>query len=121
MRSRTIAGLRERGAGAAGRAGESTGSSLEKLESVATRTDARWAVSPGHLVFTPPGVPHYPRDPDGPDETFETVFVHSPAVSNGDTHTVDEAGRPVDSAPGSALTVLHTRLASRPARVPVRR
>lgn len=50
-----------------------------------------------HLVFIPPGVPHYPRNPEDADETFKAMFIHSPAVINGDTYTVDEAGNPIDA------------------------
>lgn len=49
-----------------------------------------------HLVFIPPGVPHYPRNPDDADGTFRAMFVHSPAIINGDTYTVDEDGNPTD-------------------------
>ncbi|MFC7156922.1 cupin domain-containing protein [Halomarina halobia] len=49
-----------------------------------------------HLVFIPPGVPHYPRNPGDAGETFRAMFIHSPAIINGDTYTVDEAGNPVD-------------------------
>jgi mannose-6-phosphate isomerase-like protein (cupin superfamily) len=50
-----------------------------------------------HLVFIPPGVPHYPRNPEDADETFRAMFIHSPAVINGDTYTVDEDGNPIDA------------------------
>lgn len=49
------------------------------------------------LVFIPPGVPHYPRNPTDADETFKAMFVHTPAVINGDTYTVDADGNPVDA------------------------
>jgi mannose-6-phosphate isomerase-like protein (cupin superfamily) len=43
-----------------------------------------------HLVFIPPGVPHYPRNPSDTGETFRAMFIHSPAIINGDTYPVDE-------------------------------
>ncbi|WP_251329677.1 cupin domain-containing protein [Haloplanus pelagicus] len=49
-----------------------------------------------HLVFIPPGVPHYPRNPADRDGPFRAMFIHSPAVLNGDTYTVDEDGNPAD-------------------------
>lgn len=49
-----------------------------------------------HLVFIPPGVPHYPRNPDNADETFRAMFIHSPAIINGDTYTVDEEGNRIE-------------------------
>jgi mannose-6-phosphate isomerase-like protein (cupin superfamily) len=49
-----------------------------------------------HLVWIPPGVPHYPRNPEGADEVFKAMFIHCPAVLNGDTYTVDENGEPTD-------------------------
>lgn len=48
------------------------------------------------LVFIPPGVPHYPRNPEEATETFRAMFIHSPAILNGDTYTVDEDGNPID-------------------------
>ncbi|WP_227378127.1 cupin domain-containing protein [Haladaptatus halobius] len=50
-----------------------------------------------HLVFIPPGVPHYPRNPEDADEVFRAMFVHSPAILNGDTYTVDSDGNPIDA------------------------
>lgn len=50
-----------------------------------------------HLVFIPPGVPHSPRTPEDADETFRAMFIHSPAVLNGDTYLVDEDGDPIDA------------------------
>jgi mannose-6-phosphate isomerase-like protein (cupin superfamily) len=50
-----------------------------------------------HLVFIPPGVPHYPRNPENADDTFKAMFIHSPAIINGDTYTVDADGNPVDA------------------------
>ena len=49
-----------------------------------------------HLVFIPPGVPHAPFNPADADETFRAMFIHSPAVLNGDTYLVDEDGNPID-------------------------
>lgn len=49
-----------------------------------------------HLVFIPPGVPHYPRNPDDADDTFRAMFIHSPAIINGDTYTVDEDGNRIE-------------------------
>ena len=48
-----------------------------------------------HLIFTPPGVPHSPRNVDD-RQTFRAMFIHVPAIINGDTYTVDEKGNPVD-------------------------
>ncbi|MFB6157424.1 MAG: cupin domain-containing protein [Haloferacaceae archaeon] len=50
-----------------------------------------------HLVFIPPGVPHYPRNPADADGTFRAMFVHSPALVNGDTYTVDADGNRSDA------------------------
>jgi mannose-6-phosphate isomerase-like protein (cupin superfamily) len=50
-----------------------------------------------HLVFIPPGVPHYPRNPEDAEGIFRAMFIHSPAIVNGDTYTVDEDGNPVDA------------------------
>jgi len=49
-----------------------------------------------HLVFIPPGVPHYPHNPEGADGKFRAMFIHSPAIINGDTYAVDEDGNPID-------------------------
>lgn len=48
-----------------------------------------------HIVFIPPGVPHAPRNPD-PEQTFRAMFVHTPAIINGDTYTCDMDGNPVE-------------------------
>lgn len=50
-----------------------------------------------HLVFIPPGVPHSPRNPEAPDETFRAMFIHSPALLNGDTYTVDTNRNRIDA------------------------
>jgi len=47
-----------------------------------------------HIVFIPPGVPHAPRNPDR-HSTFRAMFVHVPAILNGDTYLVDDQGNPV--------------------------
>jgi mannose-6-phosphate isomerase-like protein (cupin superfamily) len=49
-----------------------------------------------HLVFVPPGVPHYPRNPADADGAFRAMFVHVPALLDGDTYPVDEDGNPVE-------------------------
>ncbi len=46
-----------------------------------------------HIVFIPPGVPHAPRNRD-PEQTFRAMFVHTPAIINGDTYTCDMDGNP---------------------------
>ena len=47
-----------------------------------------------HVIFIPPGVPHAPRNPEG-NATFRAMFVHTPAILDGDTYTVDMDGNPV--------------------------
>lgn len=48
-----------------------------------------------HVVFIPPGVPHAPRNPEG-NGIFRAMFVHVPAIINGDTYPVDMDGNPVE-------------------------
>jgi mannose-6-phosphate isomerase-like protein (cupin superfamily) len=48
-----------------------------------------------HIVWIPPGVPHAPRNPS-PDTVFRAMFVHTPAIVNGDTYLVDERGERIE-------------------------
>lgn len=50
-----------------------------------------------HIVFLPPGTPHYPRNPEDADERFRVMGVHVPALLNGDTYLVDEDGNKLDN------------------------
>jgi len=49
------------------------------------------------LVFIPPGVPHYPRNPEDAGGAFRAMFVHAPAVIDGDTYPVVGDGVPTDA------------------------
>ena len=44
-----------------------------------------------HIIWIPPGVPHAPRNPSS-ETVFRAMFVHVPAIVNGDTYLVDENG-----------------------------
>lgn len=48
-----------------------------------------------HVIFIPPGVPHAPRNPEA-NGIFRAMFVHVPAILNGDTYPVDVDGNPVE-------------------------